>query len=42
MNPKTLISIIIIIIIAIPLASNIFYTVREDETGGDNPIRRSY
>ena len=31
MNPKTLISIIIILIIAIPLASNIFYTVREDE-----------
>ena len=31
MNPKPLISIIVILIIAIPLASNIFYTVREDE-----------
>ena len=31
MNPKVLVSIIIIVIIAIPLASNVFYTVREDE-----------
>ncbi|RKU32484.1 protease modulator HflC [Candidatus Poribacteria bacterium] len=31
MNPKVLVSIIVILIIAIPLASNVFYTVREDE-----------
>ena len=31
MNPKILISVIVVLIIAIPLASNIFYTVREDE-----------
>ena len=29
MNPKALVSIIVIVIIAIPLASNVFYTVRE-------------
>ena len=31
MNPKTLVSIIVVLIIAIPLASNVLYTVREDE-----------
>ena len=31
MKPKTLLSLVVIIIIAIPLASNVFYTVREDE-----------
>ena len=31
MNSKTLISIIVVLIIAIPLASNVLYTVREGE-----------
>lgn len=31
MNPKALVTIIVILIIAIPLVSNVFYTVREDE-----------